>query len=236
MRNKNLMGTFKYILLTSLKMTFVKEKDFVEISFVARIKESKQIFDLTDEEQAKKEGLYEKGHAHFGPKIICIGQGQVILGLDKTLVGKTVGESFSVDIKPEEAFGKKDLKLVKVIPTSVLLKQDIRPYPGLQIEAPGMTGTIRTVSSGRTTVDFNHPLAGKEVLYEVKILRIVHDDKEKIEGLLLSLLHLHKEECAVTIEDKNATLTFKNKIQEEAKEFLKSKMKELLPSLQLSFA
>ncbi len=218
-------------------MVVVKQKDFVEISYVGRIKDSKQIFDLTDEELAKKEGLFEEGgHNHFGPKIICVGENQVIPGLDKALAGKEVNKSFTVEIEPKDAFGMKDPKLLKIIQTSVLVKQKIHPYPGLQIQGPGMMGTIRAVSGGRTTVDFNHPLAGKVLVYEVKITRIVDDSKEKINASLMNLIHVHEGEYEIAIENKKATIKMKKKLPKELESSFKEEMKELLPEIEVSFA
>lgn len=218
-------------------MVIVKEKDFVEVSFVGRVKESNQIFDLTDEALAKKEGLYdEHGHHHYGPKTICVGQGQLIPGLDKALVGKEVGKEFKVEIQPKDAFGIKDSKLIKTVPTTSLTKQNIRPFPGLQVQGGGMLGTIRTVSGGRTTIDFNHPLASKELVYEVKINKIVEDDQEKVKSLLFNLFHAHEDSYELKVENKDTTIKFKEQLPNELKEALKKRIKELVPSLEISFA
>lgn len=212
-----------------------KENDFIEVSYVGRIKESNQIFDLTDEELAKKENLFNKD-ANYSPKIICLGHHQLLEGLDKQLIGKETGKTYTIELNPESAFGKKDSNLIKTINTRVLHEQKINPFPGLQINASGMIGTIVTVSSGRTIIDFNHPLAGRNLIYEIKINRIVEDEKEKLNGLIENLIGLKKEEYEMKFENKKAEIKVKNhKIPESIKnEFIK-KTKELIPGIEISF-
>src|SRR3989338_7931190 len=147
-------------------MAKTKEKDFVEIDYVGRIKESNQIFDLTDKALAKKNNIYNE-NAKYGSRIICLGENQILPTIDKFLIDKEVGENYTLELKPEDSFGKKDSNLIKIVPSDILKKQKINPFPGLQIHAGGLIGTIRSVSGGRVTIDFNHPLAGKNLVYDI---------------------------------------------------------------------
>ncbi len=204
----------------------VKKGDFIKIDYIGRIKDNNQIFDLTDEELAKKENIHQK-NAKYKPIIICVGEGDVVRGLDNALDGKEVGESFSVDILPEDAFGKKDAKLIKLVNTNIFLKQNINPTPGLQVNIDNMIGTIRTVTGGRTLIDFNHPLAGKEVIYEIKILEKIEDDTEKLKGLLA--FHMQIEDANVKVEDGIAKINID--IPEIFHKQLEEKIKKLIPSV-----
>lgn len=215
-------------------MIKTKEKDFIEIDYTGRIKESNDIFDLTSEDLAKKEHIYNK-NSRYGPKIICLGEKQILLQIDKFLIDKEVGKTYNLELKPEEAFGKKDPSLIKIIPSDILIKQKINPFPGLQIQASGLIGIVRSVTGGRVTVDFNHPLAGKNLLYEIKINRIVDKDDEKLRALTENMLNLSKDEYTVVLETDKAKLALKPTIPTKAKEELKSKAKELIPSLEIAF-
>ncbi len=158
----------------------VKKGDHVEIVYVGKEKQTGSIFDLNDESAAKKEGVHNP-KAKYGGLIVSVGQRDVIEGLDDDLVGKDAGKSYKVSIHAQKAFGPKDSKLIQLVSLSKF-KKDQMPFPGLQIEANGKMGTVKTVSGGRVMVDFNHPLAGREVEYDYTIKRIVDDSKEKIQS------------------------------------------------------
>ncbi len=210
-------------------MAQIKEKDFIELEYTGKIKEDNFIFDTTDEKIAKDNDLFNE-KAEYSPIIICVGQGQVIKGLDKALVGKETGKPCTVEIPSEEAYGKKDAKLIQLISTSKFKKQDIQPMPGLQVNIDGMMGLIKTVSGGRTLVDFNHPLAGKDLVYDIKVKRIVDDDKEKIDSILK--INLGIKDLDVKVENKKATISMKDELPKELQEPIKKKIKELLPGIE----
>ena len=161
-------------------MEIIKKYDFVEIEYTGKMKEDNIIFDTTDEKVAKENNLHT--HNDFGPVIICVGEEQVLKGIDKNIEGKEIGKEHDVEIKPEDAFGNKNAKLIQLIPTNKFKQQNLHPMPGLQVNINGMVGIIKTVSGGRTLVDFNHPLAGKNLQYKIKIHKKITDDKEKLNG------------------------------------------------------
>ena len=83
-------------------------------------------------------------------------------------------------------------------------KQGMTPYPGMRISAEGGEGRILTVNGGRVKVDFNHPLAGKDLIYDVEVTEIIEDNEEKIK----SMIELHYanpnvdlEKTEISIED-----------------------------------
>jgi len=165
----------------------IKKGDFIEIDYIGKIKNTGDVFDLTKRDVAKEKGIENKD-ADYSPKIICVGQGNVVKGLDEFLVGKEVGKKYSVDISAEEGFGKKNAKLIILVPLSVFKKEKINPFPGLQINIDGRFGIVKTVSGGRILVDFNHPLSGKDVVYEVEINKIVKDDAMKVKSIIKGLI------------------------------------------------
>ena len=71
----------------------LKEKDFIELDYTGRIKETNQVFDTTEESIAKKENVYNP-NASYGPKVICLGQKQILPAIDKEIIGKKVNETF----------------------------------------------------------------------------------------------------------------------------------------------
>jgi peptidylprolyl isomerase len=106
-----------------------------------------------------------------------VGAGNVLPGLDKQIVGMSVGDVQTIKIPAEEAFGQHDPHKIQKVPrTNVPADLDVRP--GLQIQARSSGGTPMTISvvdvnSEEITVDVNHPLAGRDVVLEVELTEIV---------------------------------------------------------------
>lgn len=215
-------------------MVIIKQKDFVELNYIGKIKLTNQVFDLTDKEEAKKINLLQEGFK-YGPRVICVGEKEVISGIDNALIGKEVPSKLYIEIKPEEAFGRRDDKLMKTINTDILIKQKINPFPGLQLAISGMMGTIRSVSRGRTIIDFNHPLAGKELIYELEIKSIVTDNKIKLSNLFENSFKLASSEYTITYDNNKAIIKTKAEIPQQFKQGFEKKAKFLIKELEVKF-
>jgi peptidylprolyl isomerase len=108
--------------------------------------------------------------------------------------------------------------------------------PGMQINIDNTIGIVKTVSGGRTLVDFNHPLAGKDLFYKVKINKKITDDKEKLSSYIK--LSLGIKDFNLEINENNAKIGLKIEIPKEAEEKLREKITGLIPSIkkvELSF-
>ncbi|HIG96575.1 TPA: peptidylprolyl isomerase [Candidatus Woesearchaeota archaeon] len=223
--------------------TMMKKGDFVELNYTGTLTQEKLVFDTTEEKIAKQQEIYNAdATSKYKPAIICVGQNSIVKGLDDELVGKELNKEYTIVLPPEKAFGKKDAKLIQLVPTSKFLQQKIQPIPGLQVTIDNEVGTIKMVSGGRTLVDFNHPLASKEVSYTIKALRIVTDTKEKLTALMR--LQFNEEEVQATLAAQNgkndsitATISLKafQKFPQElldqlSQEFSK-KVHELIPEI-----
>ena len=175
-----------------------KRKDFVEIEFTGKIKESGQIFDTNLKEDAEKIGVKD-----IKPLRICIGEGMVVKGFDDALEGKEIGKSCSIEVEPKNAFGLRDPKLIKIVPISVFHEKEVNPYPGLVLNIDGVLARISSVSGGRVITDFNMPLSGKTVIYGFKITKIIETQEEKLKVLAEFFL---KEVKEVKIDGKKAII------------------------------
>ena len=224
-------------------MIKVKKGDFVELDFVGRIKATGRIFDLTVEDVAQKEGLNRD--AKFEPMIACIGSGQLIAGFDENIDGKEVGAEFEFDLPPEKAFGRKNPKLIQLTSLQILKKQNINPVPGMRLNLDGALATIRSVSGGRVILDFNHPLAGKELHYWVKIQKIVADKKKQVESITKML----GIPCEVSVKEKTsqtskkpaelttstATLKVAKEIPKQIKDMISAELKKHVSDVEIKF-
>ena len=209
-------------------MASVKKHDFVEIEYTARLKENNAVFDTTQESVARDNGLYDKD-TDYSPLVICIGESQIMKALDEHIVGKETGREYTFEISSENAFGRKDAKLIQLIPTSKFRQQNIQPMPGLQLNIEGIFGIVKTVSGGRCLVDFNHPLAGKDLVYTVKINKIIDDGKEKLKSILNT--HFKIKDAEIGLNDESASIKLKKELPKETKEELKKIAGRLLPTV-----
>ncbi len=156
----------------------INKNDFVEMEFTAKTGEN--IFDTNIKEIVEKEKLQIKDPKPF---VFSVGHSMTLKGLDKSLEGKEVGKTYTETFPPEQAFGKRDSNQVKMIPEKAFLEQKIRPQKGMQLSLDGRLVKVLSVSGGRVLVDFNNPLAGKDVTYEFTINRKITDQKEKVKAL-----------------------------------------------------
>lgn len=203
----------------------LKKGDFVEIDFVGRVKGSGRIFDLTLEDVAKKEGLFQQDKK-YKPLIVCLGAGHLIKGLDSAIQKHKVGDEFEIDIPSEEAFGNKNPSLIQLTSLKIFKEKGINPVPGLQVAVNGALAIVRSVSGGRVILDFNHPLAGKNLHYWVRINRKVIDAKEKVHALLELLAGK-----SAKIELSETELKIDLKLPTKLAETLKKQIKELIPEV-----
>ncbi len=207
----------------------IKNNDFIELEYVGRVKSNGKVFDTNIEKEAKEAGVYNE-KATYDPIIITVGKQDVLKGLDEALVGKEEGQEFSVDIPAEKAFGKKNPKLVRMMGLAKFQKENIRPVPGLQLDfGNNMIGTIVTVNGGRVMVDFNHPLANRELSYEVKINKIIKDTKEKVKGFLE--FYLDKKDLELDVKENNVEITTKQEFPDEIQKKIEEKIKERVPEI-----
>ncbi|MBU2576820.1 MAG: peptidylprolyl isomerase [Nanoarchaeota archaeon] len=158
----------------------IKKNDFIEIEFTGNITNTDEIFDTNIKEDVEKGGLDIKD---IKPFVLSVGHKMLPSGFDKDIEGKEPGKSFTVDIKPEDAFGKRNPQMVRMIPTKLFHEQKIEPQRGMQLALDGQLVKILSSDRGRTLVDFNNPLAGKKITYKYKINKLITDEKEKIDAL-----------------------------------------------------
>jgi FKBP-type peptidyl-prolyl cis-trans isomerase SlyD len=158
----------------------IKKNDFIEIEFTGNITNTEEIFDTNIKEDAEKAGIDIKD---IKPFILSVGHKMLPNGFDKDLEGKKIGKSYTTNIKPEDAFGKRNPQMVRMIPTKYFNEQKIEPQRGMQLNLDGQLVRILSSDRGRTLVDFNNPLAGKNVTYKYKINKSITDEKQKIDAL-----------------------------------------------------
>ena len=198
----------------------LQKKDFIEIEFIGKTKEG-QVFDSNIKEEVEKINPEAKAK----PFIYCLGEDMFLQAVDDFLIGKEIGKH-KIELTTEKAFGKRDAKLVQMVPIKVFFQNKINPIRGTILNFDGRMGKVLSVSGGRVLIDFNHPVAGKEVIYEVNVKRKLEDIKEKINAFNDFLF---KKDFEFEIKEKKVIYALDKK-DENLKKFLelfKDKFKEV---------
>jgi len=178
----------------------LQKGDFILIDYVGKVKETGEIFDTTMEEVAKKERLYKEGEI-YEPKLVVLGEGWILKALEEELLKLDVGAKSTIEIPPEKAFGPRDPEKVRLVPLRRLVAKGITPQVGMRVEYDGKMATVRTVGAGRVQLDFNPPLAGKTLVYEVTIQKKLETKAEKINALIhrrIPVVEIEKFKLKVT--------------------------------------
>ncbi len=196
----------------------LKRKDFIEIEFTGKIKDG-EIFDSNIKKDLEKINPDSKPK----PLIFCLGEDMFLKGIEDFLIRKDVGE-YKIELQPEKAFGNRDSKLVQMIPMKIFNEQKVNPVPGAMFNFDNRIAKILTVSGGRVMVDFNNPLAGKTVVYDIKVLRKVEDSNEKIKALIEFFT---KKDFKIEIKDKKLII-YTDKQFSQFLNLFKDKFKEIL--------
>jgi peptidylprolyl isomerase len=185
----------------------LQKGDFILIDYTAKVKETNEVFDTTNEETSKKEHLHKEGEI-YEPELIVIGEGWMLKTLDEGFTTMDPSKAATVEISPDKAFGPRDPEKVKRVPLKQLIAKGINPAIGMRIEYGGKNASIRSIGAGRVLLDFNLPLAGKTLVYDVTVQKKLGTNEEKMAALIhrripvadAAKFKLAIEENALTVE------------------------------------
>ena len=184
----------------------LQKGDFILIDYTAKVKETNEVFDTTKDDVAKKEHLHKEGQIHE-PELVVVGEGWVLKALDEALMAMEVNKPGNVEIPPDKAFGPRDPEKIKHISIKQLYAKEINPVVGARIEFQGKSATIRSVGAGRVLLDFNAPLAGRTLIYDVTITNKLDKTTEKIGALIHRRVPVvEQDKFKLTIKDGNLTI------------------------------
>jgi peptidylprolyl isomerase len=161
----------------------LQKGDFILIDYVAKVKETNEVFDTTKDDVAKKEHLHKEGQIHE-PELVVVGEGWVLKALDDALATMEVNTPGTVEISPDKGFGQRDPEKIKRVSIKQLYAKEINPVVGARIEYQGKNATIRSVGAGRVLLDFNAPLAGRTLIYDVTITKKLDTAEQKIGAIV----------------------------------------------------
>ena len=181
-------------------MTF-KKGQLILLDYTAKIKDNGEIFETTIEDEAKKHSLHEP-NVKYMPKLVSVGEGWVLKGLDDALLETVTGDKKTIEVSPDKGFGARDKGKIRMIPLRKLGEDAEKVSVGDTVEIDNKKGIIRYIGSGRVQVDYNHRYAGKTILYDINIVKSLDSDDDKISEILKSRLPIENEKI---IFKKNGT-------------------------------
>ena len=185
----------------------MQTNDFIRVVYSAKIKETGQELDKTGD----------------NPVPVIVKPGFVIKGLEEALLQMNVNEKKTIEIPPEKAFGARNPKLIRLVPIAEFIKHNTKPQPGMFVQADRFRGKVLSVSGGRVKVDFNNPLAGKTLIYDIEIKEKVETVENKIKVLFEIFTAADKDKIKINVKDKEVEIEipplvnslFKKKIADE---------------------
>ncbi|MFX0042159.1 MAG: helix-hairpin-helix domain-containing protein [Candidatus Hodarchaeota archaeon] len=179
----------------SLQGKKVEKGDFILVKITGKTQRGK-VFRVSSEEDAKIAGIYDEQKAKQGfysPDFVIVGKpGFLNEGLTETIENMNYFEKKSVRIPPTKAFGKRDPKKIERIGIAKFRKLNEGKNPEIgqdftkQTQGQVQRGTVTSVVQGRVIVDYNHPLAGQLLDYNIEIIDKIEDFNEKIDYFMIS--------------------------------------------------
>ena len=161
----------------------IKNGDFLLINYTLKVKETGETVGTTLENVAKEAKLY-RGEERYEPYFVIVGEGWVPKGLDEALTGYELGKPNTIELPPEKAYGIRDPKKMRLVPLRKFRADGLTPIPGLQVNVDGKTAQVRAVGAGRVQVDYNHPFAGRTLIYDLTVEKLIETDEERIRNLI----------------------------------------------------
>ena len=153
----------------------IEPGDRVRLSYVGRFEDG-TVFAASKPAVAAEHGLATPpdDESEASPLSFTVGRGDVIAGLDEAVVGLEPGAAATVTIPPADAYGEYDPEKVREYdPTTFSEMVGSPPEIGHHVEAQnGLHGDVTAITDSSVEVDFNHELAGKTLVFEIRILDV----------------------------------------------------------------
>jgi FKBP-type peptidyl-prolyl cis-trans isomerase SlpA len=157
MRKNYAKSVFK---IKEFRMSQVKENNTVKVNYTGKLSDG-QVFDSSEGRE---------------PLEFTMGQGQIIPGFEKGIIDMKVNEKKTITIAKEDAYGEINEDLKQEVPKTEL-PQDIEPEVGMGLVSKSPDGQeinlhIVEVKEESIIIDGNHPLAGKDLIFDIEVLEI----------------------------------------------------------------
>jgi len=171
----------------------VENGDFVLVKITGKSQRG-TIFRVSSEEDARKAGIFDEEKAkqgYYTPEFVIVGKpGFLNEGLTEILETMNYFEKKSVRVPPTKAFGRRDPKKIERIGIAKFRKLNDGKNPEYGQEfmkkGTGQRGVVSNISQGKVIIDYNHPLAGQSIDYNIEVIDKIEDFNGKLEYFMIS--------------------------------------------------
>ena len=152
-------------------MKIVNESSTIDVEYEGRL-ENGELFDTSKEELAKKEGIFHE-ERNYEPLHVTLGQGMLIKGFEDALLGMHEEEEKTTKIDSQNAYGDKREDLIKTFPKDLERDKELKIGMVVFVDLQGKQVPAKVVGiDEEISLDFNHPLAGKNLTFTLKVVKI----------------------------------------------------------------
>ena len=204
----------------------MEKGDLILVDWTATLKDSGEAVETTLEEEAKKLDIFDSSKT-YDPRLVAVGDGWVLKGLDDVLLTSEIDKNISVELSPEKSFGLRDSSKVRMIPIRKFGDKADQLSIGDEVDIDGRRGIIRFVGSGRVQIDFNHKYAGKKINYNLTVIKKLESDNEKINSLIRRRIPVKEKDNIVTIDSNTVLISIpKNYFMIEGLQIMKNALSD----------
>jgi peptidylprolyl isomerase len=189
----------------------LEKGSLILLDYTAKIKDTNEIFETTRENDVKNSEDFDPSRK-YEPRLLGVGEGWVLKGLDDALLDANMDEPLNIEIPPDKAFGERDPSKVRMIPLRKLGEKANEVGVGDVIELDERMGIVRFIGSGRVQVDFNHKYAGRTLIYDATIVKKIETDDEKITSLIRRRLPIDSADIQFEKKDFELQISVPEKI------------------------
>ena len=110
------------------------------------------------------------------PAVFVVGDGNLLPGFERALFGLRAGDRRSIYLQAEQAFGERNEQNVQRMPKDRFEAMDLNKGVVVSFTDPGggeLPGVVKDIGDNYVMIDFNHPLAGTDLTFEVEIINVV---------------------------------------------------------------
>ncbi len=157
----------------------IEKGDFVIFNYIGRF-ENGEVFDTSYEDIAKENDIYVE-ERQYGPLGVNVGVGELIQGLDEAFIGMEKGEKKTITIPPEKGYGLPNEDLIVDVPLSEFTNIGVEPVKDMYVMTDSGVAKISEIKENSVSLDFNHPLAGKTLIFEIEIVDVQKAKEEASE-------------------------------------------------------
>ncbi len=150
--------------------------DLITVDYVGKFDDG-TVFDTSMEWVANRAGT-KNPRRLYEPMEFRAGAGEMISGFDEAVIGMETGQTKTITLPPDKAYGSRDPDKVKKFQLIQFQRSGVEPKIGQRFTINDKPGTVTGILGGVVEVDFNHPMAGKTLHFEITLRKILRNPEK----------------------------------------------------------